>query len=421
MYEKYKGMLSVEDRGYQGEVSTPLKLVNEMLDKLPEEVFINKSTTFLDPGFGNGTFLIEIVKRLRKQGHSMENIQERVYGCEISHRLYNKVTKLFSNYNFRKLYKEDFLTKDFNNMKFDVVIGNPPYNTPKELNKRSEKLWPKFIESSYKLTKPGGYTCLVTPDSWLAGTKNIRKASYGVMDLFKEATLKEVIYGVKFPGVSVNCTVTVLEKVKTKNSTIFSKYGETVSDEYNIHTLPIIPSDLNKNKINILNKVLNKDTPTILPGTGLQTGVRNLGEDEPTQEKNVKVVVRGGEGGVVNYAYFDKDYNEKYTNIKKVVIPVSGAEKFMPFIDVNNTPICINSYVVKIEQEEATYENIKSFYFSKLIRFLIEAYRTSGFIQIPIVKKLPGIDLGRKWTDAEIYSYFRFNDEEINLVESIIK
>ena len=127
--DKYKNLLQVDDRGSQGEVSTPITLVNEMLDKLPEELFKSDTTTFLDPSFGSGTFLIEIVKRLRKEGHSIENIKERIYGTEISHRLYNKVTKLFSKYNFHKLYKEDFLTKDFNNMKFDVVIGNPPYQS----------------------------------------------------------------------------------------------------------------------------------------------------------------------------------------------------------------------------------------------------------------------------------------------------
>ena len=40
----------------------------------------------------------------------------------------NKVWKKLSKYNFDKLHCGDALEYDFNNMKFDVVIGNPPFN-----------------------------------------------------------------------------------------------------------------------------------------------------------------------------------------------------------------------------------------------------------------------------------------------------
>lgn len=126
--EKYKSLLNVDDRSSYGEVTTPLTLVNEMLDNLPKKLFLSDSTTFLDPAFGKGTFLEAIVRKLLHYGHSIENIQERVYGVEISHMKYNIVKELFSDFNFTKLYKEDFLTKNFNNMKFDVIIGNPPFN-----------------------------------------------------------------------------------------------------------------------------------------------------------------------------------------------------------------------------------------------------------------------------------------------------
>ena len=46
------------------EVFTPPKLVNQMLDMLPEELFRSKETTFLDPVTKSGVFLREIAKRL---------------------------------------------------------------------------------------------------------------------------------------------------------------------------------------------------------------------------------------------------------------------------------------------------------------------------------------------------------------------
>ena len=48
------------------EVFTPPKLVNQMLDMLPKELFESKDTTFLDPVTKSGVFLREIAKRLNK-------------------------------------------------------------------------------------------------------------------------------------------------------------------------------------------------------------------------------------------------------------------------------------------------------------------------------------------------------------------
>ena len=46
------------------EVFTSPKLVNELLDVLPQELFTNPNTTFLDPVCKSGVFLREIAKRL---------------------------------------------------------------------------------------------------------------------------------------------------------------------------------------------------------------------------------------------------------------------------------------------------------------------------------------------------------------------
>ena len=240
--DKYKNLLNVDDRASQGEVSTPVSLVNEMLDKLPEEVFKSSTSTFLDPSFGSGTFLIEIVKRLRKQGHSMENIQERVYGTEISHRLYNKVTKLFSNYNFHKLYKEDFLTKDFNNMKFDVITGNPPYQETESKEKRAgTPIWHKFVLKSYDLLKEEGYLNMIHPNGW----RNKRAKFKKVLELFNSANplfinLSNYATGLKLFNVGTTCDWYVLQKSPNKSNTVVRDVNgiESTVDMSSLELLP---------------------------------------------------------------------------------------------------------------------------------------------------------------------------------------
>ena len=64
------------------EVFTPPKLVNEMLAKLPKELW-RKGKTFCDPAVGNGNFLIAILFRKIQRGHKPLEALKCVYGADI--------------------------------------------------------------------------------------------------------------------------------------------------------------------------------------------------------------------------------------------------------------------------------------------------------------------------------------------------
>ena len=64
------------------EVFTPPKLANEMLNKLPSEVW-SENKTFLDPAAGNGEFLIWVFLRKVQKKHSTLAALQSIYGVEI--------------------------------------------------------------------------------------------------------------------------------------------------------------------------------------------------------------------------------------------------------------------------------------------------------------------------------------------------
>ena len=145
----------------KGEVFTPIKLVNKILDKIPEEVWKNPESVFLDPCMGKGTFLLEIVIRLVYiYGYTEEDAKSRVYGYDIRVKYVNHLTRR----GFKNLRHKDFLNEIIE-MKFDVVLGNPPYQI-KVGPKKTEPIWNKFVFKSLEVCKDGGFISLIHPSGW---------------------------------------------------------------------------------------------------------------------------------------------------------------------------------------------------------------------------------------------------------------
>lgn len=66
-----------------GEVFTPTPLVQEILDKLPPEVFTDPTKTFLDNSCGDGQFLGEVLIRKMENGSTFEQALSTVYGVDL--------------------------------------------------------------------------------------------------------------------------------------------------------------------------------------------------------------------------------------------------------------------------------------------------------------------------------------------------
>lgn len=66
-----------------GEVFTPTTLVQEVLDQLPQDRFIDVNKTFLDPSCGDGQWLGEILIRKMENGSTFEQALSTVYGVDL--------------------------------------------------------------------------------------------------------------------------------------------------------------------------------------------------------------------------------------------------------------------------------------------------------------------------------------------------
>jgi len=148
-----------------GEVITPESLVERMLDIIPKEMFEKKESKWLDPGAGKGIFSLSLLKRNIKP-HNLYLVEYNPKNIDI----------LKDTLKGCKIIEEDFLKWDIP-IQFDVIVGNPPFNsgglkkvpTNRVRKKREDgrTMWHLFVRKAISILKPGGYLVMIIPSIWM--------------------------------------------------------------------------------------------------------------------------------------------------------------------------------------------------------------------------------------------------------------
>lgn len=474
------------------EVFTPPALANQVLDLLPQDLFKSADTKFLDPFTKSGVFLREIVKRLdRGLQDKIEDRQQR-----IDHILHNQVygiacTELTALLSRRSLYCSKvadgpycvtkFADKDgqilykaikhtwkdgkciycgasqseyerapeaeqyaylflhadnpfsfFNNMQFDVIIGNPPYQLSDGGNGTSAKpIYNLFVEQAKRLNPR--FLSMIIPARWYAGGKGLDDYRE---DMLNDNRLRVIVdypdAGNIFPGVqikggvcyflwdrdnpglcrvvsNVNGNTSVMERpLKESEEPIFIRFNEAIS---------------------ILNKVRAKGEESIKyqisarKPFGFPTNF--IGKEKPFQN-SLKIYQNGG------YGYVSKDditLNTEFIDKYKVFIPPlgSGSDSFphpilgKPFIGEPES-VCSETYIIAgayRTKEEA--ENLISYINTKLLRFLVLLHKPSQHATSKVYSFVPTQDFSHPWSDSILFEKYGITQEESNFIDTLIR
>ena len=486
------------------EVFTPPEVANRMLDLLPQELFRDPTATFLDPACKSGVFLREIARRLIVGLQpKIPDLQERldhifhkqVFGIAIT-----ELTSLLSrrslycskfpnskysvsrfataegNVRFRRTRHEwkdgrcafcgasqreydrdaaleshayEFIhvpdPREIFKMKFDVIIGNPPY----QLNDGGQAasampIYQKFVEQAKKLNPQ--FLVMIIPARWYVGGRGL--------DEFRNTMLNDRHIRVlhDFPS-AADC----FPGVEIKGGVCFFRWDKDSMGDCEIHShisgqdivslRPLLEPGMNTFirtpiEIGILAKVKSFAEQPVSTQMrsgryfGYHTQVEWNGERGTLQTadgkgtypiskkrsatEDIKVYIAHGECWISRKNVKHIQDASQY----KLLVPNVGnpGSMILGLMKISEPGSCSsNTYNLYIAGSKTNAENVLSYFKTKFVRYLVSAKTTTHHTPPKAFDLVPLQDFSKPWTDAELYEKYGLEPDEIAFIESMIR
>lgn len=500
------------------EVFTPPTLANQILDMLPQELFESPDTKFLDPCCKSGVFLREIAKRLIKGlEKEIPDLQKRLnhiytqqlYGIAITEltsllarrsvycskkangkysicsafkneegNIQFKKTKhtwedgkcIYCGANKSEYDRDDTLEtyayqfihnmKELNKMKFDVIVGNPPYQmsvgNEGGNSAKAKSIYHLFVEQAMKLNPR--YLTMIIPSRWMTRTtegipdewvdKVLSSNQFKIIDDFEDS--KDC-----FPGVDIKGGVNYFlweKDYKGKCKYNFHSTGNTeVSSRTDYldttHTGVVIRDPraytIIKKIFNCEGEYWNNDSlnfSSLVSPKDFFTNKQYLtsGWDNYSTEREgdysikyyLNKMIHKKEFGWIMETQIPK--NKVSKNLHKVYITAASGSGIdtqvlgIPFYGEPNS-VCSQTYLVigydpnlhNFTKEQCL--NIISYIKTRFFRYLVSIKKKTQNGPRGVYQFVPLQDFNEPWTDEKLYKKYGLTKEEIDFIETMIR
>jgi site-specific DNA-methyltransferase (adenine-specific) len=472
------------------EVFTSPSLANSMLDLLPNELWENPNARFLDPACKSGVFLREIAKRLNSglekvipntQDRLNHIFEKQIFGIAITEltallsrrSLYcskqadgkYSVCNVFKNDEgnilFRRIehqwirgkcsicganeqmfrrdsqmeshayeFIHDGVPEKWADMKFDVIIGNPPYHlTDSGDNVGASPIYHRFVEQAKKLNPH--FISMIIPSRWFAGGKGLDSFR---SDMLSDDSISHLVdYPVTadvFPGLKVIGGVCYFlwdsqHKGPCEVTTVMNGDRDVM-----IRKLNQFESFVRFNKaISILEKVNKKNYPSLSAQVSSQKpfGLRTY---EAPSGRGEIILYANKQRGRIEHSKIVKGHAlvERWKVLLSMGYGEGGETRDYPR-NILGKPIiaepgsaCTETYIVidHFENEQHA-KNLAAYLRTRFLRFLVGLKKNTQHVSKDKFNFVPRMAMTQKWTDEKLYDHFGLTQEEILFIESIIR
>lgn len=481
------------------EVPTPPKVARDMLDLLPAEVWTKPDYKWLDPFSKSGVFLREAAARLldglagwepdfeKRRDHIFRSM---LYGAAITtmtgmisrrslycardassdlsvvrfdrpdgnlpfvaaeHRFVNgRCTICRAPASLEREGRENYAysfihgaypTEEMKDMKWDVIVGNPPYQVGTEgYGATASTVYHLFVEKAIALDPR--YVVMITPSRWFSGGKGLNEFRDRMI---RDRRIAKMVDNPKifdcFPGVKIRGGVSYFlwdrdhdgdcEFTTRIEGSVVSVATRDLRDGGGVLVR-------DNRAIPIIKKVEERATEmaearcTVTKPFGLTMRSNYKGSVPEPFEGSIPLIYNNR----IGYSRPDQiQRNHQWIDRWKVLLPMASSgdtpiDDHGRIVDVVlGEPIalapgsaCTQTYfIVGMFDTRQETENYANYLATKFVRFLVLQRKTTQHVTPDRFRFVPMMDMTRQWTDDDLYAHFGLTDDEIDYIESSIK
>lgn len=323
-------------------------------------------------------------------------------------------------------------TEEIKDMKFDVIVGNPPYQIDSDGNTRTKPVYQLFVDQAIEMNPR--YALMITPSRWFAGglgldgfrTKMLNDGRISHLVDYPQAT--EAFPGVKIRGgVSYFLWSRSHEGPAVVRTVRSGKVGEAMERNLNAYDVFVRYNE----GVSIIEKVLAKSETTMESQVSslVPFGIRAKFRDyvDPNTPGAITLHVMGRK--IETIAMDSVANNEQWISKWKTLLHAAYGEDndgpysviANPFVAAPNSA-CTETYlVIGTFDSEVEAENLAGFLRTRFGRFLIWLRMNTQHVRKDLFAFVPVLDWSRPWTDADLHAHFGLTEDEVAVIEANVR
>jgi len=382
-------------------------------------------------------------KRMKHTWHPSAGSGGKCSYCGASQEVYDREDAL-ETYAYNFIHTDN--PKKIFNMKFDVIVGNPPYQLSDGGHGASAKpIYHKFVQQAIKL-KPR-YMSMIIPARWFAGGR------VGELTEFREEMLRDkrlrIIHDFQdardcFPGVEIKGGVNYFlwdrdneglckvcthsgNKITSQIERSLLEDGASTFIRYN-EAIPILKKVKTKSEKSFSDLISANDP------FGFDVRVKGSMKRVKPKFKNsyfessVKFYYNGWrkEGvGYIDTKYVQKNQDwliqHKLFVAKAIGTGDSKTDAIRPFIPENPSCTSETYLVIGPFHSSQTLVNVQSYIETKFFHFMVSLKKITQEARRGVYEFVPMQDFSKPWTDEELYDKYGLNKDEVAFIESMVR